>query len=74
MSTESLASSSVPYFLTVAEAALLLRTTPGGIYAMAERGKLPGVTKLGRRLLIHRDTLLGFLTESRAPSSKEVRR
>jgi excisionase family DNA binding protein len=64
----------LPLFLTVEETAQLLRTTPRGIYAMAERGRLPGTTRIGRRLLVQRDALLGWLLESRAPSLKEVRR
>lgn len=64
----------LPMLLTVAEVAKLLRTTPRAIYAMIERGLLPGVTRVGRRLLIHRDDVLQWLDRNRAPSSKEVGR
>ncbi len=39
----------LPLYLTTAETATLLRTTRKGIYAMVERGLLPGVTRIGRR-------------------------
>jgi excisionase family DNA binding protein len=54
-------------FLTVEEVALLLRTTPGGIRARAARGRLPGLVRVGRRLLVRRDALLRSL-ERRASS------
>ncbi len=40
--------------LTVPEAASLLRTTAKAIYTMIERGQLPGVVRLGRRVLVRR--------------------
>ena len=64
----------LPLLLTVSEVANLLRTTCKAIYSMADRGRLPGITKIGRRLLIHRDDLLEWLDRSRAPSPKEERR
>lgn len=48
----------VPLFLTVDEAAELLRTTRRAIYAMVERRQLPGVVRLRRRLLFRSDVLL----------------
>jgi len=65
---------SLPLLLTVAETATLLRTTPKAVYAMVERGLLPGVTRLGRRVLVRSDTLLDFLDRTRAPSPQETRR
>ena len=58
----------LPRFLTVDETAEVLRTTRRGVYAMAERGQLPGVTRIGRRLLVRADDLLDFLDRSRTPS------
>ncbi len=58
----------LPIFLTADEAADLLRTTRKGIYAMVERNLLPGVTRLGRRVLIRRDDLLDWLRQKSAPS------
>lgn len=69
----SVTETSLPYLLTAAETAALLRTSRKAVYAMAERGFLPGVVRIGRRLLIRRDDLLEWLG-SRAPSPKEKRR
>ncbi|MBK7583741.1 MAG: helix-turn-helix domain-containing protein [Myxococcales bacterium] len=66
--------SGLPYLLTPAEAAALLRTTRGALYARAERGLLPGAVKDGRRLLVRRDDLLRSLAEGRAPSPGGSRR
>ena len=63
-----------PRFLTVREAADLLRTTPKALYTQLERGRLPGVIRLGRRLLIDAEELLRWLDERRAVSPKETRR
>jgi excisionase family DNA binding protein len=61
----------LPLFLTVGETAELLRTTRKGIYVMLERGRLPGVTRLGRRILFRTDVLLEWLDHRSAPSLKE---
>jgi len=61
----------LPLLLTADEAAALLRTTRKAIYVMASRRQLPGVTHIGRRLLVRRDDLLHWLDQSRAPSLKE---
>ena len=61
----------VPLLLTADETAHLLRTTRKGVYAMIARGQLPGVTRLGSRVLIHRDDLLRWLDRSRTSSPKE---
>jgi len=66
--------SGLPMLLTADETADLLRTTRTAIYAMVERGQLPGVTRIGRRLLVRRDALPDWLGQKRAPSSKEARR
>jgi excisionase family DNA binding protein len=57
--------------LTVGEVAELLRTSRMAVYAMVARGQLPGVTKVGRRVLIRTDELLHWLDQNRAPSPKE---
>ncbi len=64
----------LPLLLTVAETATLLRTTPKAVYAMVERGALPGVTRLGRRVLVRSADLLDFLDHNTAPSPQETRR
>jgi excisionase family DNA binding protein len=50
-----------PMFLTTDEVADLLRTTRKAVYAMIERGFLPGVVHLGRRVLVRRETLMEWL-------------
>ena len=64
----------LPLLLTSEEVAELLRTTRAAVYAMTERGQLPGVTRIGRRLLFRRDLLLDWLNQKRTPSPKEHRR
>jgi excisionase family DNA binding protein len=60
----------LPIFLTVPEAAALLRTTPKGIYAMVERGFLRGaVRRFGRRVLLKRAALLTSTDARLGPSS-----
>ena len=68
------AGGSLPFLLTVAESAALLRTTPKAIYAMIERGLMPGVTRIGRRVLVRSADLLDFLDHNRTPSPQEYRR
>jgi excisionase family DNA binding protein len=61
-------------FLTADEVADLLRTSRKAIYALAERGQLPGIRRIGRRLLVRREELLRWLDHNCAPSPKEIRR
>jgi excisionase family DNA binding protein len=63
--------SNLPVLLTVAEAADLLRTSRRAIYVMIERHQLPGLTRVGRRVLFRADDLLDWLDQKRAPSLKE---
>lgn len=63
-----------PFLLTVDEVAALLRTTRKAVYVMLERGLLPGVTRIGRRVLFRTDDLLDWLRQKSAPSPKEFRR
>ena len=64
----------LPRFLIAEETAQLLRTTRKAVYALAERGQLPGVVRIGRRLLVRQDALVDWLDQKHAPSSKEARR
>jgi excisionase family DNA binding protein len=64
----------LPRFLTVAETASLLRTSPKAVYTMVDRGKLPGVTRIGRRVLVRSRDLLEWLDHNCASSPKELRR
>ena len=60
----------MPMLLTPEEAGVLLRTSRKAIYSMVERGQLPGVTRVGRRVLIRSRELLDFLDHNRASSPK----
>ncbi|PRP98519.1 helix-turn-helix domain-containing protein [Enhygromyxa salina] len=55
----------LPYLLCVDEVATLLRVTRKAVYCMIDRGELPGVTKIGRRVRFHRDSLLDWLESQR---------
>jgi excisionase family DNA binding protein len=61
----------LPVLITVDEAADLLRTTRRAIYIMLERRQLPGVTRIGRRVLFRSADLLDWLDQKRAPSPEE---
>jgi excisionase family DNA binding protein len=55
--------------LTPAEVADLLRTSKSAIYSMIERGRLPGVVRIGqRRVLLRESDLLEWLRQKSAPS------
>jgi len=60
--------------MTPDEVASLLRTTRKAVYTMIERGLLPGVTRVGRRVLIRTEVLLDWLRQKSALSPKECRR
>jgi len=60
--------SRIPALLTPTEVSALLRTTKKAIYAMVERGQLPGIVRIGRRVLIREDVLLDWLGQKSTPS------
>ncbi len=64
----------LPMYLTPDEVADLLRTSRKAVYLMIERGLLPGVTRIGRRVLLHRDAVLDWLDQKCAPSASEPKR
>jgi excisionase family DNA binding protein len=57
-----------PVLLTPREVAELLRTTRKAIYSMIERAQLPGVVRIGRRVLIRQEALLDWLRQKSTPS------
>ncbi len=64
-------SRSLPQLLTMAEVADVLRTSSKATYAMVARGQLPGVVRIGRRVLVHADELVDWLDQKRVPSLEE---
>ena len=57
-----------PVLLTATDVAELLRTSRKAIYTMVERGQLPGVIHIGRRVLIREDALVDWLRQKSTPS------
>jgi excisionase family DNA binding protein len=64
----------LPRLLTVDDAAALLRTSKRAIYAMIERRQLPGVVRIGRRVLLRADDLLHWLDQKSASSLRSEQR
>lgn len=48
-------------YLTTEEAASLLRTTRKAVYALIERGAMPGIRRIGRRVLVRRRELIEWI-------------
>jgi excisionase family DNA binding protein len=63
---EPLSATDLP--MTVPEVARVLRTSPKAIYTMIERGQLPGVLRINRRVLVNRGALLDWLRQKSTPS------
>ena len=49
----------------------ITRDVKPAIYVKVDRRQLPGVTRIGRRLLFRADDLLDWLDQKRAPSPEE---
>jgi excisionase family DNA binding protein len=64
----------MPMLLTVRDAAELLRTTNRAVYALIERRQLPGVLRIGRRVLLRADHRLHWLDQKSAPSLRSEQR
>jgi excisionase family DNA binding protein len=54
--------------LRVPEVAALLRTTAKAVYSMIERNQLPGIVRIGRRVLVRHDALIDWLSQKSTPS------
>jgi excisionase family DNA binding protein len=61
----------LPIYLTPDEAADLLRTSRKAIYVMVERRQLPGVARIGRRVLVRTESLLSWLDQQGASDAAE---
>ena len=57
-----------PSLLTPGEVSILFRTSKKAIYAMVERGQLPGVVRIGRRVLLDEAALVDFIRQKSTPS------
>jgi excisionase family DNA binding protein len=57
-----------PVLLTPIEVADLLRTSRKAIYTMIGRAQLPGIVRIGRRVLVREDALLDWLRQKSTPS------
>lgn len=58
----------VPALLTTGEVAAFLRTSKKAIYAMIERAQLPGIVRIGRRVLVREDALIHFVGQKSTSS------
>ncbi len=67
----SVARPGVPDFLTVEEAAALLRVNRKTLYESIRLGQMPGVVRIGKSLRIHRDALVGSSLGQGGPALKE---
>ena len=63
-----------PVLLTPNEVAELLRTSRKAIYSMVERCQLPGVVRIGRRVLVREDALLDWLRQKSTASLERLQR
>jgi len=61
------AAPALPELLTPREVAVWLKTSVQAVYAKAERGTLPGATRVGRRLYFLRAELVEFVQQGRVP-------
>jgi excisionase family DNA binding protein len=57
-----------PRYLKAIEVADLLRTSVKAIYVMIERQQLPGVVRIGRRVLVRTESLISWLDRQGAKS------
>jgi len=74
MPDRSVSLASLLKLLTPDEVAVLLRTSRRAIYAMVERRQLPGVVRIGRRVLVREADLLEFLRHNTHGIAGEDRR
>ncbi|MCP3167705.1 helix-turn-helix domain-containing protein [Myxococcus qinghaiensis] len=61
----------LPAFLTVDEAAALLRVNRKTLYEAIRLGQVPGVSRIGKALRIRRDALVGSPMGQGGPALKE---
>jgi len=62
--------SDLPPILTVKELADVLRVNPKTLYEAIDDGQIPGVQRIGRRIVIVRDVVVDWLCGGRGSSSR----
>jgi excisionase family DNA binding protein len=60
----------LPSLCTIDEVAATLRKTRKAVYAMVERQQIPGVLRVGRRVLFDQQTIVRWLRQKSSPSSE----
>jgi excisionase family DNA binding protein len=55
-------------FLTIEEAAELLRVSPRSAYTLAREGRLAGAVKVGNQWRVDKDALMAWVKEEGQPS------
>jgi excisionase family DNA binding protein len=60
-----------PISLSVEQAAKIIGISRGFAYDLASKGKLPGAYRMGKRILVHRPTLLADIEAMAARPSTE---
>jgi excisionase family DNA binding protein len=73
MNVPTAAGSSAPEFMTVEEAAALLRVNRKTLYESIQLGQVPGVLHLGRSIRIRRVVLLRWMPGNSGPALGEKR-
>jgi excisionase family DNA binding protein len=66
--------STLPRFLTITEAADLLRINRNTAYEWALKHRLPGAFRVGGQWRVCRERLLGYVRENSVPSPGETER
>ena len=64
----------LPQTLTPAELATFLRLRPRSVYEAIRRREIPGVQRIGRKVRIHRDTIIRWLADGQGRVSRSPRR
>ena len=59
-------------FLTIEEAADLLRISPRSAYTLAREGRLAGAVKVGNQWRVDRDALMAWVKEEGQPAKAEA--
>ena len=51
-----------PAGMSISEAAIQAGVSEATLYSLANQGKLPGARRLGKRIVLHRETFLTWLS------------